>query len=258
MRVDLCLVPGELNHCHVLRRSVVVIDVLRASTTIVTALAHGCRAIIPVEEVEEAKRIAATIGDQHVLLGGERGGVRIEGFALGNSPSEYRTAAVKDSTIVFTTTNGSRLFRMVQNGALVLVGALVNAEAVTRTLAQAGQDVLLVCAGREGRFSAEDFFCAGLLASRLLKLSLRKVELSDAAQVAQRFAVGRASAVRVLQRSEHGRFLASIGFADDLLVCAKVDAYQIVPQYAEGVIRTLGTARENGKARKPDVGQVRP
>lgn len=101
--------PGELNHCHVLRRSVVVIDVPRASTTIVTALAHGCRAIIPVEEVEEAKRIAATIGDQHVLLGGER----IEGFTLGNSPSEYRAAAVKDSTIVFTTTNGSRLFRMV-------------------------------------------------------------------------------------------------------------------------------------------------
>ncbi len=258
MRVDLCLVPGELNHCQVMHRSVVVIDVLRASTTIVTAFAHGCRAIIPVEEVEEAKRIAATIGDQHVLLGGERGGVRIEGFALGNSPREYRTAAVRDSTIVFTSTNGSRLFRAVQNGALVLVGALVNAEAVTRALADAGQEVLLVCAGREGRFSAEDFFCAGLFASRLLKLSPREVELSDAAQIAQRFAAGRASAVRVLQRSEHGRFLASIGFAQDLAVCAEVDAYQVVPHYVEGVIRARGADKGVAKVSKADVGQVRP
>jgi 2-phosphosulfolactate phosphatase len=222
---------------------VVVIDVLRASTTIVTALAHGCRAIIPVEEVEEAKRIAATIGDEHVLLGGERGGVRVEGFTLGNSPREYRGAVVRDGTIVFTTTNGSRLFRMVQSGALVLVGALVNAEAVTRALARTAQDVLMVCAGREGRFSAEDCFCAGLLISRLLKLLPRDVELSDSAQAARRFSMGRTSAVSVLEKSEHGRFLASIGLAQDIAECAQLDAYQVVPQYADGVIRAHAAGR---------------
>lgn len=237
MKVDVCLVPGELNYCQVANRAVVVIDVLRASTTIVTALAHGCRTIIPVEEVEEAKRIAATIGDQHVLLGGERGGVRIDGFALGNSPREYRGANLRDSTIVFTTTNGSRLFRMVQNGAPVLVGALVNAGAVAQAIAQEGHDVLLVCAGREGRFSTEDCFCAGLLVHRLGQLLPRQVGLSDAAQATRRFFSARQSPRKVLQGSEHGRFLARIGFGQDIPVCAEVDAYQVVPQYADGVIR---------------------
>ncbi|MDZ7294685.1 MAG: 2-phosphosulfolactate phosphatase [candidate division KSB1 bacterium] len=237
MKLDVCLVPGELSNCPVAQRAVVVIDVLRASTTMITAFAHGCRALIPVEEVEEAKRIAATIGDEHVLLGGERGGLRIEGFTLGNSPREYRAATVRESTIVFSSTNGSRLFRLVQNGAAVFVGALVNVGAVAKALAEEGRDVLLVCAGREGRFSAEDCFCAGMIIDRLRKLLPRQVELSDAAQAALRFFAGRRRPLRVLQKSEHGRFLTTLGLQQDLAVCAEVDAYDVVPVYAEGVIR---------------------
>ncbi len=243
MNIDVCLVPAELSHCQVAQRAVVVIDVLRASTTLISALAHGCRAIIPVEEVEEAKRIAATIGDERVLLGGERGGVRIEGFALGNSPREYRGATVRDSTIVFTSTNGSRLFRLVQNGATVFVGALVNVGAVARAVAEEGRDVLLVCAGREGRFSAEDCYCAGMIVARLQRVMPRQVVLSDAARAALRFFSRGSSPLSVLQKSEHGRFLAKLGFRQDIAVCAEVDAYEVVPFYAEGVIRARRAAR---------------
>lgn len=150
--------------------TVVVIDVLRASTVIVHALAAGAREVIPCLEIEDARQVAARLPKGQAILGGERGGLPIEGFDLGNSPSEYTAERVAGKTVVFTTTNGTRAMQQCRQARRVLIGALVNASAIVEAVAAEDQ-VHLMCAGTRGEITREDVLVAGLLADRLLTTS---------------------------------------------------------------------------------------
>ena len=221
-----------------------VIDTLRATTTIITALANGAREVRPCTTVAEARRSAGSGDGTPFLLGGERKGLRISGFHLGNSPLEYLDPdMVSGRAIYFTTTNGTPALRRAYKGSgrPVYLAALVNLSAVATAITRAAEKnalkrILLICAGREGKPAQEDLYCAGLLTQSLRSEFGRAgitAELSDAAISAAEYAgVNREKPLAVLTGSEHGHYLLDIGFAADLEFASQVDKYDIAPRYA--------------------------
>ena len=235
MRLDVYFTPAELPPPATLTdRAVVVIDVLRATSTMVEALANGARNIFAVATTDEAVKIAQNIGRDQTLLAGERKCVRIEGFDLGNSPLEMTREAVSGRQLVMTTTNGTAALAAVASARNVLVASLLNVDAVARELAEADQSIALVCAGREGRFALEDAICAGLLALRLYRRLGQRKNWSDAALAAAQLARRYLSSIeRTLRRAAAGRALIELGFSADVEYCAHLDAHDIVPKYRD-------------------------
>jgi len=241
-RVDLCLIPAELERASVEGRQIVVVDVLRTCSSIATALMNGATKVIPVETVEEATRLAATLDAKARLLCGEREGRKVSGFDLGNSPREYTRERVDGATLVFASTNASPLMAGALGGRDQCLLGYVNVTAVAGAVAAGKADVTIVCAGRNGRFSLEDAACAGALIHQLTRLK-GDVELNDAASVARDYHREHGeSPEAILRLSEHGRYLIELGFEEDLPLCAAVDSVPIVPQLKAGRIAAAPTA----------------
>jgi len=235
-RVDLYLVPSEADRADFEGRQIVVIDVLRSCTSIATALQNGAVKVIPVETVEEAKRIAGTLDPKSRLLCGERDGKKVSGFDLGNSPREYVRERVEGATLVFASTNASPVMTGLLGGVEQRLLAYVNLGAVAEAVRRDGRDLAIVCAGEHGAFSLEDAACAGALLSRLQSAGLRP-EWNDAAGFAAGFDRDYGHPPEaVLRRCDHGRYLVSLGFEEDLPVCGAVDSVPVVPQLKEGRI----------------------
>ncbi|MHB8945350.1 MAG: 2-phosphosulfolactate phosphatase [Bacillota bacterium] len=221
----------------------VVIDVLRATSTVVAALAAGAAGVIPVLTPEEARALARTMPGGHVILGGERKAVRIPGFDLGNSPREYRAEEVGGKTIILTTTNGTRAVHAASAAARVLMGAIMNGTAVARTVIREGRDLVIVCAGTRGSFSLEDALAAGVILEALPRAAAAEGydleadydDLSLAALAIAGHYRGRLD--EALRWTHHGMDLEALGFAADLDYCARLDAVPVVPVWSDGVIR---------------------
>ena len=246
MHVDVHFTPLQVEELSFRDKTIVVIDVLRASTTIVTALFNGAREIIPVTTVERAAKISGRLFGDVVLLGGERNGKMVQGFNLGNSPAEYTEERVKGKAIVFSTTNGSQAIEKARYAQLLLVCAFVNISAVATTLSDLNRDFIIVCSGRDGTFSIEDTVCAGMLLHLLQDQHRRELTFSDAAYAA--FLLYKAHSKNILKmvrNSEHGKYLADIGFAEDLKQCAQVDVMGIVPRLMGSVIRLKQDPEKN-------------
>lgn len=213
----------------------VVIDVLRASTTIVHALAAGATRVIPCETVEEARAIAANLPANSYVLGGERGGVRIEGFHLGNSPLEYTADSVGGKTVVFTTTNGTRALARCRYAERILIGALVNGGEAATALLRDGRPAHLVCAGTDGRISAEDVVCAGAIAEGLLNGHRETTFVEDAAWIAREFWTSQATnagkIADALRQSHGGRNLIQLGYEADVEQAARCGGRRFLPEY---------------------------
>lgn len=229
--VHVALLPGELpakgmQHQH----AVIIIDVLRASTTIITALAAGARAVMPVASIAAARDKAATL--DAAILGGERGGYRPRFFSLGNSPLEYTAAAVRDRVVVLTTTNGTYTLNRCRGAGALAVAAYRNAAATAQwAIAQIeqGRELVIACAGTKRRFTLEDACMAGMLV-QLILANATAITLSDAANAALTlWQAHECQPLRTLQASQHGRYLASIGFAADVAFCAQNSVVQLVP-----------------------------
>lgn len=215
-------------------RFAVVIDALRATSVIATALAAGAACVIPVAEVGEAKRVYGSMQEGTALLCGERGGNPIPGFHLGNSPLEYAPDAVRGRTLVMTTTNGTRAILAAAGAAKLALGAAVNASSVAKAAAASGMDVTIVCAGTKGFFSLEDTLAAGAIIgamgvpdAALDDLSLLSLDLY------RRNADNLAGALR---DCAHARRLIEIGYARDVEYCMHKDVLSIVPYYNNGKI----------------------
>ncbi len=207
--------------------AVVVIDVLRATTTIAFALAAGAREVIPCLEVDQARERAAKFPAGTALLGGERLGVRIEGFDLGNSPTEYTTDRVANRTVVFTTTNGTRAMERCRQARRVLLGSLVNRRAIAAALAQE-TNVDIVCAGTRGEMGLDDALTAGAIAEEVLMQWIAHVpHMNDQTRIAMD-AWGRAErrgVLPALRESYGGRNLIEEGFEADIEIAADVDLF---------------------------------
>ncbi len=237
MRVHVFFTPAELAGVELPER-VAVIDVLRATSTIVEALANGARAIFPVATADDAVRIAQNIGRDSVLLCGERKGLPIDGFDLGNAPPEFTRERVADMALVMTTTNGTRAFLSVAErqgggtasaGSTIVAASFLNLSAITDQLADGDTDCALVCAGREGRFAVEDALCAGSIVRALEERGM-VLELNDGAVAARTLAGREDRFTQMIEESAAGERLAEIGRAEDLAFCAQVDRTDVLPR----------------------------
>lgn len=209
-------------------RVVVVTDVLRATSTIITALENGATRVIPAVEIPEALARKTALGADCVL-GGERGGVIIDGFHYGNSPREFTPEVIAGKTLVLCTTNGTRALAHCRAARQILIGAFINLSTVAQTLADE-QDVTVVCSGTNRRITSEDVLFAGALAARLL-------ECSDGWQICDQAAIaygywrsfveatgGMATALATeLGKGAGGRNLLRLGYHDDIAFCADID-----------------------------------
>lgn len=215
--------------------TVLVIDVLRASSTIVAALAAGCRALVPVRDAEEARARAAAYAPATALLAGERRGEPLQGFDLGNSPLEFHPERVGGRTVLLTTSNGTRALLAVRGAAAIGVAGFVNLGAAARWADAQERDVALVCAGERGAVSLEDQVCAGLLVERLAARQPRPV-LTPRAREARRIARPYAGDVgRLREDSSWARHLRRSGRADDVEACLALDTATVVPRYRADV-----------------------
>ena len=237
----------------------VVIDVLRASTTIAYALAAGAKEIVPCLEVADALKLAEHCSKDEIVLGGEREGVAIEGFQLGNSPEEYTPYRVGGKQIIFTTTNGTRAMLQARAAAEVLIASFVNASAVVRRLFDR-ERVHIVCAGTDGNISQDDVLVAGLLVERLQREGGMVYQQNGQAITAREFwlhsfALPQALGVEPLEpervavelcKGLGAKNLLALGMNEDILAASWIDRFDIVPCYNSktGKIRPLAAANE--------------
>jgi len=241
MKIDVSFNSLDLDELQLRDKNVVVIDVLRSSTTITVALNNGAREIIPVESIENAVKISGSLFGDVTLRGGERNGKMIQGFNLGNSPLEYSEATVKGKSIIFCTTNGSVAMYRSRFARHLAIGSFVNVSTVIDFIRGINSDFLLICAGRANafsNFSLEDAICAGMIIRKLLEDKSLTVELTDSSLGAQALqkAYGR-SILKMLKNTEHGRYLIEIGFGEDIKLCANVDSVPVLPVLSGNVIR---------------------
>lgn len=230
LQLHVHMLPALVSCETLANQCVVVVDVLRATTTIAHALAAKATAVIPCLEIEDAWRIAREMETGQYVLGGERFGLPIDGFHLGNSPSEYTPQTVSGKTVIFTTTNGTRAVEACRTSGSVLFAAFVNLSAVCQSLA-ARESVHIVCAGTRGEISAEDVLLAGALADQLAGCKMAN-DQATLARDAWRAATDGDEAqdlVAQLKASRGGRNLIREGLSDDIDIAAQIDLLNVVP-----------------------------
>jgi len=243
MKIDVFFTPTGFDEAYLRERIAVVIDVLRASTSIIAALQNGAKEIIPVEEIEEAHNAASSLFSERPLLCGERQGKLIDGFDLGNSPEEFSSDTVSGKSLVFCTTNGTRALVKSKEAKSVVVAGFNNISVVKEfilKLEHADNHLAIICAGKENRFSIEDALCAGLLVDKLLADKKTQLPLlpSDSAYAAKTlYEKYRGNELAALKDAEHGKYLASIGFAKDIETAAKIDSSQALPILEDNALR---------------------
>ncbi|MGI6091591.1 MAG: 2-phosphosulfolactate phosphatase [Negativicutes bacterium] len=235
MKIDVAFLPKDMEGMNLSDTVCIVLDIFRATSSMTTALANNCRCIMPVLSVEEAHALAEKIGP--VLFAGERKSIKIDGFNFGNSPYDFSPDKVQDKTIVMTTTNGTVAVKATEGAYRTLIGAFVNATAVSRKAGQYGKDILIVCAGTDRLFSLEDALCAGLLVKKLPAVAGTEPILTDAAQAAV-LLYDQASdkLADIAVNSRNGKRLCDLGKTDDVEYCFKIDLLDIVPEYRDGKI----------------------
>lgn len=235
MKVNFFPTIEHLNRDAIQKSTVVVIDVLRSSSSIIAALENGSKRIIPVADIETASRLVRG-EDRHLkVLAGERKGERIEGFDLGNSPLEFTKESVGNKIVVMCTSNGTRALSTIQRAKSVLVCAINNISSVAERVSAEG-DLSILCCGDEGSLSAEDLLCGGMILRKLGRV-VDEDSLNDAARLALLVAENFEDNVEsFLIRSDRGRELRKKGFYKDILHCARPDISSIVPSLLDGSI----------------------
>jgi 2-phosphosulfolactate phosphatase len=234
----------------------VVVDVLRATTVMVHALANGCEAVIPCAEIEEAQAVAADLPAGTAILGGEREGLPIPGFDLGNSPGDYTREVCQRKTLVMTTTNGTRAILASLEAERVYIASFANLKATADELTiQAlkkdhGRPIQIVCSGTEGFISLEDSLLAGALVRNILRGIQRTggegVDPgNDEAFIADLQYLGASQAQCVpqpwvlLSRGRGGQNVTRIGLAEDIKEAAKVDRFPIIAELSRDPLRIV-------------------
>jgi len=219
--------------------TVLAVDVLRASTTMISALVNGSTGITPVADATEARRRASVHGTDGVLVAGERRGAPIDGFDLGNSPLEFTRERVDGKAVFFTTSNGTRALLAAREAAAVGVAAFVNLGAAAAWAVEGGRDIVVVCAGERGARSLEDHVCAGLLVDRIIAAAPGTIPSATAAQARTDSRPYASDVARLALDSPWARRLAASGRDADVAACLRLDTTAVVPVYLAGADRVV-------------------
>lgn len=236
MKLDVAFLPKEMEGKDLSDTVCIVLDIFRATSSIVTAMSNQCKSIFPVLSVEDAHALAKEMA-QPVLFAGERQSIRIDGFNFGNSPYEFSTDMVKDKTIIMTTTNGTVAINATKGSYRTIIGAFVNASAVCEQALKYGKNIMIVCAGTDRLFSLEDALCAGLLIKILSANVNSEQVLTDSARAALlMYEQAKNELVAVAINSRNGKRLFDLDRTDDVKYCFKTDMFSIVPEYRDNKI----------------------
>ncbi len=223
--IEVCLSPELLPFYEVNDKIVIVIDIFRATSCIVTALACGVESITPVAEIDECKALQA----KGYLAAAEREGDQVEGFDFGNSPLAYLAADIKGKKLAMTTSNGTKAIDMAKKmGAKeIIIGAFLNKTAIVKYILEKQENVLLLCAGWKGRVNLEDSIFAGNILDELL---IHFNFSNDACGLARSaYHLGKNNPTRFLTDSSHFQRLKNRGRMDDVVFCLELDKYDFIP-----------------------------
>jgi 2-phosphosulfolactate phosphatase len=235
MKIDVIPYASAIRPDLIANRHVVVIDVLRASSVIVTALGNGARAMIPVTTVKQARQKAKAFPEEDFLLCGERDTQLIDGFHLGNSPLEYSRQTVAGKTLIFTTSNGTQALNRLQEAREVTIGAFLNMQALVNRLSSL-EEVVLACSGTNNNFSMDDAMCAALFIDKMMKK--KPVTLSDLAITLHKAWLKDEGNTEVLLKDcYHLNLLKRNGFGEDVKYCLQENVFDLVPVFQNGEIR---------------------
>ncbi len=237
MDAEVFLTHSNVSDDDVQDRTVVVIDVLRACSTIVTALDRGARAVMPVLDMAQAGKLASNLDPDVYRLGGERGGEKIEGYHLGNSPEEYTEDVVQGRDIILNTTNGTRALRRAREADTLVAACFLNAGRVVDFIRRTAEAVTIVCAGRQNRLALEDTLCAGLLLDRLWDGS-EPYPVTDSAHTAYTlYHTDRDDLDSALRGANHAEWLSRQSYEADLDYCFRIDELPVLPYYTDNRLR---------------------
>lgn len=230
MKLDVVISADNIKEEYLENKIVVVIDMLRATSVIITALSNKAKEVFPILTVEEAfvkKEELLNLG-LCPMLGGERKAMKIEGFDFSNSPLEYANEKVQGKTIILSTTNGTRAINLSLRAEEILIGAIINAKAVAEELKKINKDVVFINAGTNGEFSMDDFICSGYMISLLCESDNH--DLSDIAKTAKYIYESNTNLIDYIKDARHFSVLNSLNLMDDLKYCCKKDIISIVPK----------------------------
>jgi len=231
--IEVSLSP-ELIHLHELSGKIVVVaDILRATSCIVTALAHGIDHIIPFQNLEDCKEMK----NEGYLVAGERNGKKVDGFDLGNSPFNYMDHALKGKKVAFTTTNGTQAFQKSIGAYSVLAGAFLNFNILTNYLMEANRGVVIFCAGWKGKFNLEDTLFAGAIVNTLKS----KFNINDDSALAAEiiFLSAKDQIMAFLKNSSHFNRLKRLNITKDISFCLSYNKYEVIPCFKDNRIELL-------------------
>lgn len=233
MKIDIIISASDIKKEKIENKTVVVIDILRATSVITTAMNNGCKGVIPVLTVEEASSIVRN-SKEEFMLGGERNALKIEGFHYSNSPLEYTRESIQGKTLVMTTTNGTKAIKGCIGASNILIGAMVNAKATAKKILEINKDVVIVNAGTYGEFSIDDFLCSGYIIDCVLE-GLQS-ELSDIAITSHYIYKNNEDIYSFIKYASHYKRITELGLEADLEYCCRKDIIDIVPEYINGTI----------------------
>lgn len=253
MKINVLFTPVAADELYFTGKTTVVIDVLRATTTITTALQNGAKEIVPVATVEFAVKVSGGMFGGQTLLGGERNTKKIEGFALGNSPLEYTGDIVSGKSIILYTTNGTKAIAKAKFSEALVTCSFNNISAISSFLINLNEDAEIVCAGKSNNFSMEDTVCAGRLIAEILK-NKEDILLSDSARasIALSKSFGK-SILKMLKESEHGKILLENGFEEDLKYCSKLNNSDAIPYFSGNVLKLYTDNKNSSQSEKENL-----
>jgi 2-phosphosulfolactate phosphatase len=226
MKVETCFTPALIDQFSLDGKQVVVVDIFRATSCMVSGMAHGLKSIYPVDNVEKCLEL----GRKGYFTAGERGGIKIEEFNIGNSPFEYMNPELAGQSIAVTTTNGTHALVKSLSAQEIIIGAFLNLSAVVNYLQSTGLDTVIHCAGWKGALNIEDTLFAGALIDKL-----ETVELADdSSKIAQAlFLQHKNDLHQIALASSHAKRLANFGIEKDLEFCMSIDKFDVVPLYID-------------------------
>jgi 2-phosphosulfolactate phosphatase len=233
MDAEVFLTYSSLSDEDIRGRTVVVIDVLRACSTLVTALDRGARAVLPVADMAEAGKIAGNLDPDVYRLGGERDGEKIDGYHLGNSPLEYTQEVVENRDVILNTSNGTQAFKQATEAKHLIGACFLNADRVVDFVRSVDDSVTIVCAGRQNRLALEDTLCAGLLLARLWDREEPDVVTDSAHTAFTLYETDRDDLPSALRGANHAERLLQQGYGEDLDYCFQTDTVSVLPYYTD-------------------------
>jgi 2-phosphosulfolactate phosphatase len=230
LKIDACFSPFLYPVYRDDESIVVIIDILRATSAICTALHHGAKAIIPVATVEEAQEYK----NRGMLVGAERDAVKLDGFDFGNSPFHYMDKNVVDQEIALTTTNGTQAIDAAKNAYLVVIGSFLNIDALCSMLIRENRSVLLLCSGWKNKFNLEDALFAGAVTEKIMKLSEQYILGDGCLALKYLYQIAEKDPLKFLNHSSHKERLARLNLKEDIRFCLQTNTTSVIPVLRNG------------------------